>query len=383
MHLMMLSYNKFPEGDAGATREYSLALLAKSLDNEITIVGMGVSNSFKANEYNGIPYYSLRLRGSTLLDKFRNYFGYSKRLRLILNKYEDKIDLIIVVNIPINALIMVKRIAKYKGIKLVHDSVEWYSPEQFRLRWFSPAYIIKDLYNNLLIDRNFKVIAISRYLENHFIHRKIMVEKIPVILPVEEIPFSKIVEDDKIVLLYAGSPGKKDYLSNMLKGIADLDIDSLERFRFHIFGVSKDQVENILEKEEFEKIKGSINIYGKVSREIVLKQLLHSHFSVMLRNPESRYSKAGFPTKIVESLATGTPVITNLSSDLGNYLKDEVNSIIVEDYTPEAFKKAILRAINFSDLKFQQMFFESRKTAIDNFDIGKYKENLNRIIHSK
>jgi glycosyltransferase involved in cell wall biosynthesis len=383
MHLMMLSYNKFPEGDAGAIREYSLALLAKSLDNEITIVGMGASNPYKINEYNGIPYYSLRLKGSTLITKFKNYFGYSKRLRTILNEYEDKLDIILVVDIPINALIMVKKIAKHKGIKLIHDSVEWYSPEQFKLKWFSPAYIIKNLYNKLLIDENFRVIAISRYLEDHFTSRQILVEKIPVILPIEEIPCVKAIETDKFKLLYAGSPGKKDYLANMLRGIASIDDNSLARIEFHIFGVSEDQLENILEKEEFDKIKRSIFIYGRVSRDIVLKQLLQSHFSVMLRNPEARYSKAGFPTKIVESLATGTPVITNLSSDLGNYLKDEVNSIIVDDCSSEAFKKAVLRAINVSDPKLHQMFHESRKTAIDFFDIEKYKENFNKIIHKK
>ena len=50
---------------------------------------------------------------------------------------------------------------------------------------------------------------------------------------------------------------------------------------------------------------------------------------------------AGFPTKVVESLALGTPVITNLTSDLGFCVFDGRNGVILDarseqDASPEA-----------------------------------------------
>ncbi|MDV2888192.1 hypothetical protein RYX45_23800, partial [Alkalihalophilus pseudofirmus] len=84
--------------------------------------------------------------------------------------------------IPIFSLFYLKLLAKKKGIQLIHDSVEWYSPEEFSLGKFSPSYIINNKYNTKWIDRNFKVVAISEYLKKHYLSRKIRSIRIPVIM---------------------------------------------------------------------------------------------------------------------------------------------------------------------------------------------------------
>ena len=62
-------------------------------------------------------------------------------------------------------------------------------------------------------------------------------------------------------------------------------------------------------------------------------------FDVLLRYSDLRYTKAGFPTKVVESLASATPVITNITSDLEMYLKDGENSVISEGYTAKKWRR--------------------------------------------
>lgn len=52
-------------------------------------------------------------------------------------------------------------------------------------------------------------------------------------------------------------------------------------------------------------------------------------FSILLRE-KNRGTMAGFPTKIVESLSLGVPVITTETSDLKNYIQDGINGFIVD-----------------------------------------------------
>ena len=99
-------------------------------------------------------------------------------------------------------------------------------------------------------------------------------------------------------------------------------------------------------------------------------------FSVLLRTENSRLAKAGFPTKISESLVHGVPVICNLSSDLNKYLVDGVNSIIVKGENPEDFTSSLLVASQKTREDLNQMRKKSRKSFEDNLDSSLFKEIL-------
>ncbi|MDP3306593.1 MAG: glycosyltransferase [Erysipelotrichaceae bacterium] len=380
MQILIISYNNFPGGDAGAVREYSLSKLFESLGHKVTIFTMGKGDSGIKNQYKGIEYYSLRVAAHSLIGKIKNYIDYSNRLSKELSSVDHKIDAILVVNIPVNALQMVKHYAKMNNCLLIHDSVEWYSPDQFKLRYFSPSFIIKELYNRVLINNQFRVIAISRYLQEHFLKRGLLVERIPIVFPTNEISYEKICCFDKLKLLYAGSPGKKDYLLEMLKGLSLLSVSNLNRIEFQIFGVSVNAIEKLLGMELFLRLKDCLVIYGKVSRLTVLENLKHTHFTVMLRNSSMRYAKAGFPTKVIESLVSATPVITNISSDLADFLIDGKNSIIVDGCSAEDFKLSVEKALKLESDEIEKMFVESRRTAVDSFDIESYTSQMANIL---
>lgn len=68
-------------------------------------------------------------------------------------------------------------------------------------------------------------------------------------------------------------------------------------------------------------------------------------YVVQQRDPGQEWAQAGFPSKVVESWTLGTPVITNLVSDLGNYAEDGVNSIILTDHGPAAMEGGMRRAL--------------------------------------
>lgn len=382
--LLMISYYKYPNGDAGSIRQHSFAKIYKELGYDVTVLGMGVSTGFRIKESDGIPYISLRGNKNNLFAKLKNYFGFGSRLKRFLRSYGG-CNCIHIVDIPPNTLFFLKKYARKHNIKLIYDSVEWYSPEQFGKGKFSLSYILKEKYNSKWIDKQFSVIAISSYLEKHFKSQGINTVRIPVIMDISSLPYEKQTENGKTVFLYAGSPGKKDYLAEIIKGFAMLPQELLSRTELQLLGIKKDQLATLcgVEESEIECLGKSLVCFGRLPHEIVLERLSKADFTVLLRSETQRYAKAGFPTKAVESLATATPVISNLTSDLGLYLQDEYNSIIVNDETPLELSISIKKAIATDESAREKMCVHSRKTAEKYFDYSIYKNIIADILEQK
>lgn len=379
--ILIISTYKYPYSDAGSVRQYSFAKLYQELGYDVTVVGMGACTNFQIQKNDGVPYISLRSTKNSTAAKLINYFGFKTRLKSFLKSYGN-CGYIQVVDIPVNALLFLKKYARKHNIKLIHDSVEWYSPEQFRHGRFSLPYILKEKYNTKWIDKQFSVIAISTFLEAHFKSRGINTVRIPVIMDISAMPCEKCTDKDKTVFLYAGSPGKKDYLAEIIKGFAMLPQELLTRAELQLLGISKEQLTTLcgVEESSIDRLGDTLVCLGRVPREEVLKQLSGADFTVLLRSETQRYAKAGFPTKVVESLATATPVITNLTSDLGLYLKDGYNGIISKDCSPIEFSKAAEKAITLTASEKKQMYTNARKTAEEHFDYKLYGKTLEKII---
>ena len=288
----------------------------------------------------------------------------------------QKIEQIFVTNSPWNALKYVTKYANNKGTGLVHNSVEWYSPEEFRYGKFSINYISNYLLNTIIIRPPFNVIGISSYLSEHFQSRGLKSIRIPFIIDKEAIKCNKKCSFEKIVLLYAGNPGRKDYLKEMIEGLATLSNYELERIEFRIFGVNYNSLINDckVDKLVYEKLKKNLKLYGSVSHNVVLSHLQEAHFTLLLRSDKLRYAKAGFPTKVTESLACGTPVISNLTSDLGMYIQDGIEGFIVPSCTTQAFAQSIRRALLLTPDEIVLMQVAARKCAENKLDYRNFLE---------
>jgi glycosyltransferase involved in cell wall biosynthesis len=386
MNILIISYNSFPDGDAGSLRQYAFGKLLSRMGHTVYFIGMGDTACHEIGDYRGFKYISLRVNQNKagFISRIENYFGYKLRLKSFIKQYSlnNKIECILVVDIPLNALLFIKRLARKNHIRLIHDSVEWYSYKQFKLRIFAPSYILKDFYNRFFIDKNFKVIAISKYLENHFLERRIKTVRIPVILDINDISCEKRTCEGRLTLLYAGSPGKKDYLKEVIEGIALLNKNIIDTIDFRLIGISKDQLVYMcgVSQQALDKLGNSLNAVGRIPRESVLKNLEEADFTVLMRSPDQRYAKAGFPTKVVESLASGTPVICNITSDLGDYIRDGENGIIVDKCSAESFSIAVTRAQNLTFKQRKSMYENARKCAEEFFDYKLFETELVEIL---
>lgn len=81
----------------------------------------------------------------------------------------------------------------------------------------------------------------------------------------------------------------------------------------------------------------------------MLERYCEADFSIFVR-PDRRSSHAGFPTKLAESLAAGTPVITNNTGDIGLYLKDGENGFLLKDGTQKSVKDVLDKLIQIEIL---------------------------------
>jgi glycosyltransferase involved in cell wall biosynthesis len=121
-------------------------------------------------------------------------------------------------------------------------------------------------------------------------------------------------------------------------------------------------------------------IHGRVPRSDVLALLKETDFTLLMRSAQQRYAKAGFPTKVVESLSGSTPVICNLTSDLADYLTDGKDALIVAECSAQALQTQLEKAIQMSKTQRQAMCAQAAQTAEERFLYTRFAVQMEQIL---
>lgn len=377
MYVLMAVPSDFPNGDAGAVRDMAFANIFKNLGYKVFLIGAGKKNN--EGEMNGIHYFSTYRHARNKIGHLKR-FAFSKAVYLSLIKQiitENGQPSVIYVNDVSHGLIKeLCRVAKKKGIPMLHDSTEWYSACEFAHGKLDKQYVLKDNLNRRIIVKPIKVIAISSYLTEHFQSRGLKSVRIPVIMDVENTKIS-LNTDNKVKLIYAGNPANKDYLKEITLGVASLSETAQHRIELHILGVNENQIKTLTKLKSLPKC---VKAYGRVPREQVEEFMLEMDFSVLLRPSEERYAKAGFPTKSVEAMAHGVAMLCNISSDLGMYLKDGENAVIVDGYDEKAFAQSLERVLSLDREQIDKIKVNARKLAEKEFDYRNWIGTVSELI---
>jgi glycosyltransferase involved in cell wall biosynthesis len=273
--------------------------------------------------------------------------------------------------------------ARRRHVAIVADVVEWYSPRQFRGGMASPAWISAHLALRFAYPRFDGIIAISEFLQRHFETPSLPVVKIPPTLDVKAVAVAggtgETGSDDGhgLVLCYFGTPGKKDWLPQIVKGFAKARAETFpgNEMTLLIAGPSQREVEAGVGGT----LPTGVKVIGRLPQEQVAEFVQSADFSLLLR-PQAKYSAAGFPTKFVESLANGTPVITNLTSDLHRYLVDGSVGLTVDEPSSLAVASAISRAAAMPRQERLIMRARARQTALDGFDFRAHVESVDEFL---
>ncbi|MDT4876082.1 hypothetical protein FQZ97_1114980 [compost metagenome] len=127
-------------------------------------------------------------------------------------------------------------------------------------------------------------------------------------------------------------------------------------------------------------------VLGKVAQEKIESHYQTADFSVILRESE-RFTNAGFPTKFVESLSFSTPVISNITSDLGLYLRDGVNGYVVDSVRVADVSSVICKAADLSGNEKSELRKQAFATAVESFSpsnySGRFSDFFDRIRRSR
>jgi glycosyltransferase involved in cell wall biosynthesis len=387
----MIGEYRFPDGDAAAIRTMSLARAFRDLGLTVTVLGKGtVRQQDFVPELGG--YFVDGIRYLTMnpepVSAWRRMLEPLKRTRLFATSLES-LDLKDCVAVVINAcdsarhVPIVQQFCRRNSIPLIGDICEWYAPRQMRGGWLNPFYLIFVAVFHFCLPRLRNVIVVSRLLEMRFADDGRTVVRVPSPIDPNEIPHEDRTPDDRLVLLYAGSAGRKDLLLEVLVALASLTPDERARVEFRLLGPTREDLRALLGGRDalLQLLGDAVKPLGRVPRRDVLAELQAAHFTVLVR-PDLRYARAGFPSKVPESLAAGTPVLLNLTGDLGDFLADETAAIVVEDASPAGLAAAIRRALRLNKDEHRQLRLSARRKAVEHFDYRMSLPALSDLLNS-
>lgn len=154
-------------------------------------------------------------------------------------------------------------------------------------------------------------------------------------------------------LMYAGALYKK-------YGV-DLIVDSFEKLgsdcELWLFG-SGDYEGEIIERA---KINTKIKFFGRVSREEVLKREKQATLLLNIRNGEDEYTKYSFPSKMIEYMLSGTPLVTTKLSGIPDEYYGYCYAI--SERTPESIAEQI--DVILADKDLAQMGERAREFVLE------------------
>ena len=175
------------------------------------------------------------------------------------------------------------------------------------------------------------VISVSRFIENFYKKDNCQYVVIPPLYDGNTNLTVQFEDCEITTFVYAGTPFVKSRRAVKTKGMKDrLDkvIDlflslpkEMEEYVFLVIGISKeDYLNGVPRHRQFLEHSTRIKFLGRLDHNQTLYWVSKADFSINYRD-ESLMTKAGFSTKIVESISLGTPVIMNDIGDVGLYLK--------------------------------------------------------------
>lgn len=367
--IVIVTYENYPDGSPGAIRCKSFAEAYIKLGFEVVVIHKGQFEQ-KDNPVAISCYDSNRIK---------KYFGFSNKVinRLDELKKRDSIQAVLTYGF----FSRVNRWCRRNNVVNVVDVVEWYSKEQFKKWYLSYNYFEKQLEIRKIIKHKTNVIAISTFLEKHFRKNNCKTVRIPIISDEFVTEHGVLPKMDTINLIYAGTHVLMDNVLLVLKSIISLPDNARKRIKFSIYGLNRDILMESFSQLEQSIIDKCVRFYGKRPNSEILDAYKKSHFSIFMRDPELRVNKAGFPSKVIESMKMGVPVLCNYSSDLSLYLKSRYNSIVVDNLTENNIREVLHQVLALSPSDYANIRKNAITTVQNKFNSESFSNSFREILN--
>jgi len=384
----------FPDGDAAAARVLGIGKALRDAGYEVVFAGWEKCERKQDKQpngsfvYEGFSYISqadIRYKQLSPVHRLTHYvLSGNNTIRWLTAMDTTGVSAIIAYHGGSLFLLRLASFCKARGIKLIVDCTEWYDPRHFGWR-FGLVRLDNEIRMRLIYSFIGWVLPISTFLGNYYSLKRCRVLRIPPLVDLNDskwVILNRIVPSspNKLRLAYAGTPGEKDLLGNVLRGLAILKGEKIA-VELHLIGPTHQSAAQCLGEDAalLDELDHMVIFHGRVPQAEVPRLLAGTDFTILLR-PLARYAQAGFPTKIVESLAAGVPVIANPTSDIAEFIHDGVEGILLTDFTPSAFVAGVKRASALTQAQKETMRYNARLCAGTSFDYRGYVKKLSGFI---
>ncbi|MBQ7653675.1 MAG: glycosyltransferase family 4 protein [Clostridia bacterium] len=304
----------------------------------------------------------------------------AKAFKYVLDAYSDKeIKAVIMYNslgtTDFNSFVIKE--CRRRNIKVFYDIVDYFDTPQ-KTRFLRYLMIKREL------DRKFRKvlpkcdgwIAISSYLKEKMRDPSKVIIVPP--LAVKRVEKSERIPSDTVTFSYATYIRNKNRAISEWKDRVDAYIDVFEevrkadtkrKFFVNFLGFQKQELVDVFPQEIREEYKRKldsldpfIKYHGKMNNDDVQKVIEKSDFTILLRDSKT-CNNAGFPTKVSESISLGVPVFANITSDIGDYIKDKVNGIVVPEPSDiDGIAQRMIEVLNMEENELQSLRDGASKT---------------------
>lgn len=384
----------FPNGNAAGTRVLGIGYLLKQLGYELVFVGVDhnlQSNSQLKNtaqEYDGFKYYNFPYPTGII-----GWISYKQRYKEFISLFKNE-DIYAVISygsptLTFFANLLRKWCIKNRSFYLV-DCHDWFESNNGSILHRFVKNLDNGYEKKILNVKSNGVIAISTFLAKFYQNYGCKTVVIPPL--VNSYNYRDLVihrPGTTIKLIYVGIPfpidGRK-LIGSDYKDRIDKVIETLYRlkeldFLFSIYGITIEQYLSVIPKHKnmLGEMKSRVVFNGKISNDIAISKIASSDFTILFRDL-NRMTSAGFPTKFVESISCGTPVITTKTSDLQDYLIEGENGFFLDINNQELLDTKLTSILTLEKNKINLMKECCIKSEL--FSYENYKEKMHLFLNS-
>lgn len=367
---------ELPDKNAAAQRVLSNAKLFQSLGYEVVLVGRTRAEEMsdggiRKADYPGIEFecWETAYPKSTRA-WFRQIISTANIQQVFEDRLKGRLFALVCYNYPAIAQYTAKRFANRMGGYGIADVTEWYA----RSTVIKLSTIVKNIDTFLRMRIvNFRMdglITTSRFLTNYYGSLQPNIVELPTLIERRgdhvDIKPAATKDGEPKLLFFAGSGFDPKLVSRETGGLKDrldwvlellFEVHKLGTdFRFEIFGVTKESYLDLMPQHAslVDAMAEKVVFHGRKPREELLKTLVKSDFSIFLRK-EMLVTKAGFPTKFSESIAYGTPVITNMLENIEPFFVEDSNAVEMDYFDQPGSIARLQEVLEYSQAKVQSM----------------------------
>lgn len=362
---------ELPDKNAAAQRAISISKSLRDCGYKVDLYGSS-KNLSKDDEIVTLEsdLHDIKMRERAYPRYIKQWIKYLMMYQSQINIIEEYSDIaaIICYNYPALLLWGLNLYCKRKGIKLIADVTEWYEPSKKSF----PFNFIKNIDTKLRMEfvhtKLQNIICISRFTFDYYNGKVLNCILVPGTIDESDVKWTRLpdyVPNNSFTLGYAGNPGskcEKERIDLVITAVCELNDEGFP-CQLKMAGFEQSQFEldypQIKSKRYYNEC---VTYLGKLSHVDCLWLIKNVDFTIIARE-DKRITRAGFPTKLSESFACGTPVITTPSSNIADYIVNGENGFVTDGFLYEDIKKCIRNAMCISR---EQLLEMHRVTMLNN-----------------